>query len=219
MKKKVLKLVLAGGTLFCFCFLRGYLAADAAIYPSGYRVDDDVRQLIVVRCKGKSRGELRFYEKNESGKWKKKWSCSAFLGQRGIGKKKEGDKKTPKGIYSLGQSFGILKNPGTKMPYIKVNRYHYWCGDSGSEYYNQLIRVDLTGHKCKGEHLIKYKGAYNYAIHIEYNKEGKAGKGSAIFLHCSRGRATAGCVAIPEKYMKKALITLRPESNPQIIIF
>lgn len=219
MKKKVLKMVSVGTILLFICFLRGVLPVEAAMYPAKYKVADDVKQLVIVQYKGKSRGELRYYERREDGTWKRKWSCSAWLGQRGIGKKKEGDKKTPKGIYSLGQSFGILPNPGTEMPYVKVNRYHYWCGDSGSEYYNQLIRRDQTGHNCKGEHLIDYKGVYNYGIHIEYNKAGKAGKGSAIFLHCSRGRATAGCVAIPEKYMKKILKRLKPEANPKIIIF
>lgn len=212
-------LTCAGSALLCFCFLRAFLITDAAIYPSAYKVSDDVKQLIVVRYKGKSRGEFRYYERKADGNWKKKWSCGAYLGQRGIGKKKEGDKKTPKGMYSLGQAFGILKNPGTKMPYVKVNSYHYWCGDSGSRYYNRLIRSDQTGHRCKGEHLIDYKGVYNYGIFIEYNKKGKAGKGSAIFLHCSRGKATAGCVAVPEKYMRKTLKRLRPEANPKIIIF
>ena len=52
------------------------------------------------------------------------------------------------------------------MPYVKVNRQHYWCGDSGSGYYNRLIRKDETGHNCGGEHLIDYKGVYDYAVSI-----------------------------------------------------
>ncbi len=134
-------------------------------------------------------------------------------------KKREGDQKTPTGLYSLDQGFGILGNPGTKMPYVKVNSQHYWCGDSYSGYYNQLIRRDETGHECTGEHLIDYRGVYDYAVSIGYNKKGKANRGSAIFLHCSRNRATAGCVAISKKYMKRVLKKLDPAANPRILIY
>ena len=218
MKKRIMLLTCIGSLLFCGWYLRETLSVDAAINPAKYHISQDVKRLVVVQNKGKGRGVLQYYERNVNGQWKKKWTCKTWLGKRGIGKKKEGDQKTPKGIYSLGQAFGIRKNPGTNMPYIKVNRYHYWCSDSGSIYYNQLIRTDQTGHRCRGEHLIDYKKVYNYAIHIEYNKKGKPGKGSAIFLHCSKGRATAGCVAIPEKYMKKILKRLTPEANPKILI-
>lgn len=197
----------------------GRISAHAWKVPDGYSVPEKVSQLAVVRYKGGSRGRFQFYIKNKQGIWKKKFACTAWLGRRGIGKKREGDQKTPTGLYSLDQAFGILRSPGTKMPYVKVNRQHYWCGDSGSGYYNRLIRKNETGHNCGGEHLIDYKGVYDYAVSIGYNKKGKPGKGSAIFLHCSRGRATAGCVAIPKKYMKKVLKKLDPASSPQILIY
>jgi L,D-peptidoglycan transpeptidase YkuD (ErfK/YbiS/YcfS/YnhG family) len=195
------------------------MQASALSIPDKYNIPEKTTQFVVVRYQGASKGKLTYYEKNKKGTWKKIMSCTAYLGARGIGKKKEGDKKTPTGLYSLGQAFGIYKNPGTKMPYVKVNRYHYWCADSGSQYYNQLIRTDKTGHRCRGEHLIDYKTVYNYGIFIEYNKAGKAGKGSAIFLHCSRKRATGGCVAIPEKQLKKLLKQLDPTACPKILIY
>lgn len=195
------------------------VSVNALKIPEEYSVPEKVSQLVVVRYKGGSKGRFQFYIKNKQGKWKKKFACTAWLGRRGIGKKREGDQKTPTGLYSLDQGFGILKNPGTKMPYIKVNSQHYWCGDSGSIYYNQLIRQDETGHICGGEHLIDYKGVYNYAVSIGYNKKGKSGKGSAIFLHCSRNKATAGCIAIPANYMKRVLKKLDPAASPKILIY
>ena len=207
-----------GSLLFGMMLFLLPVKGKAAIYPSQYKVSKKVTQLVAVKYKGSGKGILRYYERKKNGKWKRVFQCNAYLGQNGIGKKKEGDGKTPKGMYSLGQSFGICKNPGTKMPYVKVNAHHYWCSDSGSAYYNQLIRNDKTKHRCKGEHLIRYKGVYDYGIFIGYNKKGKAGKGSAIFLHCSRGRATAGCVAIPKKRMKQLLKRLNPAAKPKIII-
>ena len=194
-------------------------SVDALKIPEKYAVPENVSQLAVIRYKKGSQGKFKFYIKNAKGTWKKKFACTAWLGRRGIGKKKEGDQKTPTGLYTLDQAFGIRNNPGTKMPYVKVTDQHYWCSDSGSLYYNQLIRRDETGHRCGGEHLIDYRGVYNYAVSIGYNKKGKADKGSAIFLHCSRNRATAGCAAIPEKYMRKMLKKLDPAANPRILIY
>ena len=35
--------------------------------------------------------------------------------------------------------FRILDNPGTNLPYIKVNQSHYWDSDSKSKNYNTLV--------------------------------------------------------------------------------
>lgn len=195
--------------------------ADAAAVPAKYRtkVSSDVLQLITVKYKGNSRGILTYYERKKGCAWKKKFRTAAWLGRKGIGKKKEGDRKTPTGVYTLDQAFGIKKNPGTDLPYTKVNRYCYWCSDSNSKYYNALVQSNKVSHKCEGEHLIDYKGSYDYAVSIGYNKKGKANKGSAIFLHCSSGRATAGCVAIPKKTLKKIIKRLRVSAKPKIIIY
>lgn len=199
----------------------GDLPVKAYHVPEKYQdqMPDNARQLAVVRYKGNSRGRFRFYVKNKKGVWKKKIACPAWLGRNGIGKEEEGDGRTPSGLYSLDQGFGLLADPGTKMPYIKVNSRHYWCTDPESGYYNQLIRRDETGHSCGGEHLIAYRGVYDYAVSVGYNKERTPGKGSAIFLHCSGNRATAGCMAIPKKYMKKTLKKLDPSASPQILIY
>ena len=65
-------------------------------------------------------------------------------------------------------------------------------------------------HKSSDEYLIKYKGAYNYCMFIDYNAEGTPNKGSCIFLHCTgKNKYTAGCVAIPEKMMKQIICWAR----------
>lgn len=227
--------------LLILSFLPSYQVAAAPFFPDKYELGKECLQLVVVRYKGSSKGTLTFYQgerkesvlpneiAEEAGAeedvlieeytvWKKVFSTNAYLGKKGIGKKKEGDGKTPTGQFDMGPAFGILANPGSKMPYTKVNKYHYWCSDSGSACYNKLIRTDRTKHKCKGEHLINYKGSYDYGLFINYNEKGIKGKGSAIFLHCSKGRATAGCVAIPKSSMKKLLKALKPGKHPAIII-
>lgn len=217
-RKRHIRKIYLGVILLGFLMFLYKTSCQAAIYPAKYQAPDKTSQLAVVDYQGSSKGIFRYYERKNDG-WKMIFKCKAWVGQRGIGKKKEGDKKTPTGMYILGQAFGILKNPGTKMPYVKVNQYHYWCGDSNSVYYNQLIRADQVKHICHGEQLIRYSGVYDYAISIGYNKKGTPKKGSAIFLHCSRNRATAGCVAIPKKKMKRLLKRLNPECHPRIIVY
>jgi len=167
----------------------------------------EASQIVLVEHTSGSRAVLSLHEKVD-GVWTEVLSCDAYVGKNGIGKTVEGDKKTPEGTYNLTTPFGIKADPGAKLPYTQVTKYHYWCGDSSSEYYNRLVderKVDRK-HTSSDEYLIKYKGVYNYCMFIDYNAEGTPHKGSCIFLHCTgSNKYTAGCVAVPEKTMKKIL--------------
>ena len=168
-------------------------------YVRSKRVD----RLIFVKYRGCSKADFLMYKKTAQGRWKKLIRCSAYVGRNGIGKKREGDKKTPTGTFNFTIAFGIKKNPGTSIRYKKLNPYLYWS--SRRKDYNRLV----DSRKAKGvtgEHLIRYKPHYNYALNIDYNPKNIYGKGSAIFLHCRGSNPyTSGCVAIPQKYMKRVL--------------
>lgn len=137
--------------------------------------------------------------------WKLVLSTPGFVGQNGINKKKEGDRKTPTGVFHVTMAFGRKKSPGTAgISYTKLNKYHYWSGERAT--YNTFVDVRTLGRRSvAGEHLINYNPQYNYAMAFDFNAAGVYKKGSAIFLHCTKtGRNfTAGCVAVPQKYMKK----------------
>lgn len=173
-----------------------------------YQNDDSINQLLFVKYTGGSKAKVILYNK-DNGKWKKILSCSGEVGKNGIDKQREGDKKTPTGIFNLTHGFGIKKNPGTKVPYVKVNSNLYWCGDQN--YYNQLIDITEKPHHCTGEHLIDYTQCYAYGMFLDYNKECIPGKGSAIFLHCKGNSGyTAGCVAVSQENMIKILRSVEP---------
>ncbi len=214
---KVCKNILFGGILLGLLLL-GSLSVKAAAYPTRYRVPTKTKQLIVVNYEGNSKARLTYYSRDSKGKFVKRFSTAAWIGKNGINKKKEGDGKSPKGLYSLDQAFGICKNPGSKMKYTKVTAKHYWCDDSSSPYYNRMIVASTVKHKCGGEQLISCKGSYDYALAVGYNKKGVPGKGSAIFLHCSKNHATAGCIAVSKDMMKKILLRLNPTKRPMILI-
>lgn len=149
-------------------------------------------------------------------KWEKVLSCDAYTGQNGIDKVKEGDRKTPTGVFTLTHAFGVEKDPGSKMDYIKLNKNHYWCGDR--DHYNQMIDIRDYPHNCRGEHLVNYTKQYAYAMAMNYNKSCTYGKGSAIFLHCTGYNAyTLGCVAVSKNNMKKILQTCG--NNTKICIY
>ena len=169
------------------------------------------QQIVLVDYTGGSAARLSVHEKKD-GVWTELFSCAAYVGKNGIGKTVEGDKKTPEGTYNLTTPFGIKDDPGAAMPYTKVTKYHYWCGDSSSPYYNQLVdeRIADRAHTGSDEYLINYKGVYNYCLFIDYNASGEAHKGSCIFLHCTgSNKYTAGCVAVSEANMKKILCWAR----------
>lgn len=149
-----------------------------------------------------------------NGVWTETLSCSARVGSRGItGSKREGDKKTPRGVYSFGQAFGIAGNPGTSKSYLQVNNNHYWVDDSNSSYYNKLVDASQTGIQwSSAEHLVDYQEAYRYAIAINYNTSCTPGAGSGIFLHCSTGRATNGCISVSQGDMIRILKMLQGDA-------
>ena len=102
-------------------------------------------------------------------------------------------------MYKFNAYFGIEDNPGTDLPYLKVNKSHYWDGDSNSKRYNTLVNIETYKefNTSDSEHLIEYNPGYVYALNIDYNKEQTPKKGAGIFLHCfTRNKYTLGCVAI-----------------------
>ena len=173
---------------------------------------NSTNQIVLVEYQGGSKALLSIHQK-QNGVWTELYSGGAYVGSNGIGKTREGDKKTPTGTYNLTRPFGIKANPGANSPYTQVTKYHYWCGTSGSPYYNQLVdgRIVNRAPASTDEYLINYKGYYNYCMFIDYNKNGEAGKGSCIFLHCTGSKkSTGGCIAVPENIMKNIIRWAQP---------
>ena len=93
-----------------------------------YKNDSETNQLIFVKYKGGTYADVQMYKKSGN-TWNCILECNGYVGQNGIGKTIQGDRKTPVGTFNLTSAFGIKNNPGAKMSYVKVNQYLYWCGD------------------------------------------------------------------------------------------
>ena len=141
----------------------------------------------------------------------------AYIGKNGVTTNKvEGDGKTPLGTFKLGKIFGTHDDVKNKE-YTKVNPNLYWVDDAKSVYYNQLIDIEkIKPDFNSAEYLVEYKQQYEYAVEIKTNEKNIPGKGSAIFLHCSVERPTAGCVAIKSEIMKQ--IVEKIDENATICI-
>lgn len=164
-------------------------------------------QLIKVKVVGGSKGILEFFDDN-----KKIFETEAFLGRNGVTiNKKEGDLKTPIGTFNLGIVFGMHDiQKELKIPYIQINKDLYWGDDVNSRYYNQLVDIQKISKDWKSaEHLSDYPRQYEYAMEIKTNPENIPGNGSAIFLHCSVQKPTAGCVAIEKEKMLEILKNIK----------
>ncbi|MGM0876439.1 MAG: L,D-transpeptidase family protein [Bacillota bacterium] len=184
----------------------------------------DSKQMLVVESNATSSiyATLSLYEKTGD-TWRKTLTTSAVLGKNGSSShKREGDGKTPIGLFPLRSAFGTNTKPANvDYPYIKTTSNDYWIDDSSSSDYNKWVTYKgAPSSKWDSyEKLTNYM--YRYAIIIGYNDQPIVkGKGSAIFLHVWRRSTspTLGCIAISESKLVQVLKELKEEKNPHILI-
>ena len=125
------------------------------------------------------------------------------IGKKGSAiNKKEGDKKTPKGIFKIENLYfreDRKEKPSTLLKCIKIKKYMGWCNDVRfPKKYNKLFKIKK---KIKHERLYRKDYKYDFLIPIKYNfKKPIAGLGSCIFIHLTKDyKPTAGCIALKEK--------------------
>jgi L,D-peptidoglycan transpeptidase YkuD (ErfK/YbiS/YcfS/YnhG family) len=202
------------------------LAEQAAVYSGDVntlQAAEDATQLIVVvgNTLDPAKGNLSWYQRDESGRLVPVLSVEAVSGMFGItAKKTEGDKKTPCGVYHFSSAFGLKENPGTILPYHQIVEGDYYVDDSNSRYYNRLANTNLVEKDWNSaEDLMRQAPQYNYGLVLDYNPDCVPGKGSAIFLHCpksSNNTGTSGCISIPEEYMKQ--VVCQVDAGTKIIV-
>ena len=117
--------------------------------------------------------------------------------------KKEGDKKTPIGLFGLENLyFRKDKFPklNSKLKKIPIKKNMGWCDDVRSQKYNKLIDISKN---IKYEKMFRNDSSYDLLIPIKYNMtKPKRNKGSAIFLHLTQNyKKTLGCIAVKKKDM------------------
>ena len=116
--------------------------------------------------------------------------------------KKEGDKKTPRGIFEIENLYfrkDRKNKPNTLLKCVEIKKNMGWCNDIRfPKKYNKLIKINK---KTKCEKLNRKDYKYDFLIPIKHNfKKPISGLGSCIFIHLTKNYIpTAGCVALSEK--------------------
>ena len=147
----------------------------------------------------------------------------ANLGRNGMApawEKREGDGRTPTGIYALKRAFGFTAAFRTHLDYHQLQPDDVWIDDVQSPDYNRLVKCG-DAKAMSFEAMFSERVAYRYGLVVEYNTHPVIkGLGSAIFVHVqkAKGIATSGCVSVNERAMIKILSWLDPSQKPKIVI-
>lgn len=150
------------------------------------------------------------------------------VGRNGVGPKREGDGRSPQGMFSLGPAFGYAPQPpaGVRIPYRAMAPASVCVDDTGSAFYNLVFDADtLSGAKdwasaeTMRRDLAPGDQLYELGVMVRYNPSRVPGAGSCIFLHLWRGpeSPTAGCTAMAKEDFLEILRWLDPGADPLLV--
>ncbi len=139
--------------------------------------------------------------------------------------KKEGDGKSPAGIFGLSSAFGFEAAKDAtfvKLPYQQLLPPVECVDDTNSVHYNKI--VDKSGIKktdwSGSEKMLAVGEQYRWGVFVDHNSQPPmAGAGSCIFLHIWKNEktGTSGCTAMKRKDMEDLLHWLSAEKHPVLV--
>lgn len=197
-------------------------ARDQALLPFPKDLSGQYKQLIVVESISGVRAKITTWEFKGGAWYPVSGAIAATVGKNGIAPKdakREGDGRTPSGIYDLRLAFGYEPSVNTKLQYRQATDNDFWVDDPKSQEYNTWVTGKPQADSF--EYMRRKDDLYKYGIVIEYNTQPiVAGNGSAIFIHVwkGEGESTSGCVALSEDNLRKLLAWLDLQRKPGIVI-
>lgn len=224
-------------TVSCTGFSPAALKSGSS--PDGIR---NSRQMILVTTEGWQNvdGILQRFERSDSPiKWRMVGSpIPVVVGRNGLGwgkglhkeidsplQKKEGDGKSPAGIFRLSSTFGFV-SPGEmtslKLPYTQLTDSLECVDDVQSSRYNSIVdREQIPNADWKSsEKMLAIGEQYRLGVVVDHNAAPRnPGGGSCIFLHIWKGdgNGTSGCTAMERREMEKLLSWLDSSANPILV--
>lgn len=181
---------------------------------------------VVAPRAGDTTAVMQSWQKTSLGWTRHGPALTADVGRAGLSAhKREGFAATPIGSFTITQSFGRDRNPGTLLPYTQTTPADWWISQPSPVYNTRQHCAGSCGFAqgAPNEHLYYENPYYNYALVIDYNTRNapggvRPGAGSAIFLHVTVGQATAGCVSISQSGLASIMRWLRPSAHPRILV-
>ncbi len=210
--------------LFCNSCAPFNRVIDIRPITDSLMINESSQALIVTNSCSSSSLVSVFKSEKKDGKWDIIHEAFAgVIGKNGFaapGEKREGDGKSPSGIFPLESAFGYSQSIRTKMPYRQALAGDLWVDDVDADDYNRWVKKGDTK-ALSAEKMRRDDSLYKYGFVIGYNTSPVIkGYGSAIFFHIWRGEdiPTEGCVAVSEDNIINILDWLDPRAKPVIIM-
>jgi D-alanyl-D-alanine dipeptidase len=137
--------------------------------------------------------------------------------------KKEGDGRSPAGVFKLSQLFGFDPSAAeSRLPYLPLNEYTECVDDPSSNAYNQIVNTKQTPNRdWQSSEKMRQIDAYKLGIVVDYNSQNIPGSGSCIFMHIwsGAGQGTAGCTAMEQAKLTEVADWLDTTKMPVLVQF
>jgi L,D-peptidoglycan transpeptidase YkuD (ErfK/YbiS/YcfS/YnhG family) len=204
----------------------------------------DASQMVLVTVPGWNamQGTLRTYERGDGGEWHEvggsepvvighsgaAWGIGLSPAQHDGPQKREGDGRSPAGVFRIGTTFGYAAHADTTMPYLALTATDYCMDVSGSPLYNRIAdtaKVGAAALKGSSEPMrrdlhVQGDQRYRLGFVIEHNPNGVPQGGSCIFGHLWKtpDTGTTGCTAMNPATMRRLLAWLKPQAHPIFVL-
>jgi len=209
------------------------------------RLPDAHRQVLFVETEDWSttKGQMSLWER-PGVTWRPVWTpISVVVGRSGMGWgrgrnlrpifagpiKREGDGRSPAGVFSLGPAFGYedrSRPKGHGFPYRVATERDFFVDDPWSLDYNKWVRLSpgvdprTVWRSCENMRLPSDVYALGLVVHHNMSPQ-VPGAGSAIFIHIwgKRGpeSVTAGCTAMGREDLETVVDWLDPKLEPLLV--
>ena len=215
----------------------------SAVQGKDSPIPSESKQLLIATIRGwdEVKAELKRFERTDTG-WKQvgeAWPAVIGVSGAAWGRglhgdgapagddgpvKKEGDGRSPAGVFALGASYGYDKAapPGARLPYTQVDKDWLCIDDGRSAHYNKVLdTAELEKDWSSFEVMRRKDQLYRRVILVDHNPEPAPGAGSCIFLHLWHGPdggGTAGCTAMAPEPMEALLAWLDPAARPVYVL-
>ncbi len=139
--------------------------------------------------------------------------------------KREGDGKSPAGVFDLTSAFGSNAKPDfVKLPFTKLEKSTECVDDTKSASYNKIVDRFKIGNFDwqSSEKMLEIGAQYDLGVFVAHNSNPvKKDNGSCIFLHIWKDETTgtAGCTAMKRENIEQILSWLDADKKPVLIQF
>lgn len=137
--------------------------------------------------------------------------------------KREGDGKSPAGIFALTSLFASSDKPEyAKLPFTKLEEHTECVDDPKSSHYNKIVnRMQVGNFDWKSsEKMLEVGEQYEKGVFVAHNSAPVvSGNGSCIFLHIWKDAATgtSGCTAMTKENIETVFRWIDGAKNPVLI--